>query len=161
MLRFSWPPRHWNLLLTCHLYMSLYIHRCTLVLLGFVCVMRLGSASTRFPGFTFRVHTSESSGSSQCLSPTLPIPSASFVFNKAIGARLRAATKCLGATAKVQNRRTIESLRLEKTSKVIMSNHQHTPPCPLPTSLSATSPWLWNSPRDSDPTTPWAAVPPF
>ena len=29
---------------------------------------------------------------------------------------------------------------------------------PLPTSLSATSMWLWNSPRDGDPSTLWVAV---
>lgn len=29
-----------------------------------------------------------------------------------------------------------------------------TPLCPLPTSLGATSPWLWDTPRDGDPTTP-------
>jgi len=30
---------------------------------------------------------------------------------------------------------------------------------PITTSLSATSPWLWNTSRDGDPTAPWAAVP--
>ena len=30
---------------------------------------------------------------------------------------------------------------------------QPTQPCPLPTSLSATSPWFWNTSRDGDPTT--------
>ena len=32
-------------------------------------------------------------------------------------------------------------------------------PCPPTTSLSATSPQLWDTSRDGDPTTPWAAVP--
>jgi len=32
-------------------------------------------------------------------------------------------------------------------------------PCPPTTSLSATSPRLWDTSRDGDPTTPWAAVP--
>ena len=49
----------------------------------------------------------------------------------------------------------IESLRLKKTSKIPKSN----PLCPLPTSLSATSPGFWSTSRDGDPTTPWAAVP--
>ena len=47
----------------------------------------------------------------------------------------------------------IESLRLEKTSKTIYSNRQLITPCPLPTSLSATSTWLLNTSRDGDSTT--------
>jgi len=53
------------------------------------------------------------------------------------------------------NHRIAESLRLEKTSKITKSNPSPLPPCPL--TLSATSPWFWNVPRASDPTTPWAA----
>jgi len=49
--------------------------------------------------------------------------------------------------------RIIESLRLEKTSKAIQSNSNQSPPCPLTTSLSATSPQLLNTPRDGDCTT--------
>ena len=41
-----------------------------------------------------------------------------------------------------QTDRTIESLRLGKTTKIIRSNHQPIPPYPLTTSLSATSPWF-------------------
>ena len=51
----------------------------------------------------------------------------------------------------------VESLRLEKTSQITKPNP--TPPCPLPTSLSATSPRLWDTSRDGDPTTPCATVP--
>ena len=40
-----------------------------------------------------------------------------------------------------------------------LSASQHTPPFPLPTPLSATSPQLCNASTDGDPTTPWAAVP--
>jgi len=47
--------------------------------------------------------------------------------------------------------RMVESLRLEKASEIIQSNP--TPPCPLTTSLSATSPCSLNTSRDGDPTT--------
>ena len=53
--------------------------------------------------------------------------------------------------------RIIESLRLGKTTKI--TNPSPSPPCPLPTSLSATSPRLWDTSRDGDPTTPCATVP--
>ena len=39
-----------------------------------------------------------------------------------------------------------ESLRMEKTPKIPKSNPSPPPPYPLPTSLSATSPWFWNTP---------------
>jgi len=39
-----------------------------------------------------------------------------------------------------------ESLTLEKTSKIPKPNPS--PPCSLPTALSATSPWLWSTCRD-------------
>ena len=45
------------------------------------------------------------------------------------------------------------SLRLEKTSKITKSMPNPFPPCPLPTSLSATSPQFWNTSRDGDSTT--------
>jgi len=50
------------------------------------------------------------------------------------------------------NHRITDPLRLEKTCKIIESNHQPTPPCQLTTSLSATSTWL-NTSRDGDCTT--------
>jgi len=53
----------------------------------------------------------------------------------------------------------IESLRLEKTSKITNFNPSPIPPCPLTTSLSATSPQFWNTPRDGDSPAPWAAEP--
>ena len=57
-------------------------------------------------------------------------------------------------------RGTTQSFRLGKTMKRPKPNPTRpTPPCPLPTSLSATSPLLWNTCRDGDPNTPWAAVP--
>ena len=43
----------------------------------------------------------------------------------------------------------IQAIVAERTSKITQSN----PPCPLPMSLSATSPQFWNTSRDSDPTT--------
>jgi len=49
--------------------------------------------------------------------------------------------------------RITESLRLEKTSKLSKSNPKPPPLCPLITSLSTTSPWLWNTSRDGDSTT--------
>jgi len=52
-----------------------------------------------------------------------------------------------------QNHGCIESLRLEKTTKIITSNYQPNPPCPPSTSLSATSPWFFNTSTDSDFTT--------
>ena len=48
--------------------------------------------------------------------------------------------------------RITESLRLEKTSHPQVQP-QPTPPCPLTTALSATSPWLYNTSRDGDSTT--------
>ena len=48
---------------------------------------------------------------------------------------------------------TIESLRSWKISKIINFNSNPPPPCPLTTSLSATSPWLLNISRDGDFTT--------
>ena len=51
--------------------------------------------------------------------------------------------------------RITESLRLEKSSQITKSN----PSPPLLTSLSATSPLFWNTSKDGDPTSPWAAVP--
>ena len=33
------------------------------------------------------------------------------------------------------------------------------PPLPCPLTLNATSPLFWHTSRDSDPSTPWAAVP--
>ena len=48
--------------------------------------------------------------------------------------------------------RITESLRLEKNSKIIQSNHHPTTPCPLTTSLSATSTQFLNTSRDSDAT---------
>jgi len=53
----------------------------------------------------------------------------------------------------------IESLRVEETSKITRSSHQPIPPCPLTTSLSATSPQFLNTSRHGDPTTSLAAVP--
>jgi len=53
--------------------------------------------------------------------------------------------------------RITESLRLEKTSRITKSNSRPSSPCPLPTSLNATTPWFLNTSRDSDSTTPWAA----
>lgn len=50
-----------------------------------------------------------------------------------------------------QIHRLIGPLRLEKTTKVTTSNHQ--PPCPMATSLSATSPLLLNTSRDANITT--------
>jgi len=44
--------------------------------------------------------------------------------------------------------------RLEKNSGTIRSKHNPLPPCPLPTSLSTTSPWFWNTSRDGDPNHP-------
>jgi len=46
-----------------------------------------------------------------------------------------------------------ESLRLEKSTEIVTSNGQAMPPCPLTTSLSATSPWFLNTSRDGDCTT--------
>ena len=46
-----------------------------------------------------------------------------------------------------------EPLRLEKTPKTTQSNPNPSPPCPLTTSHSATSPWLLNTSRDGDCTT--------
>ena len=51
------------------------------------------------------------------------------------------------------NHRIIVSLRLEKMSRIITSNSKSSPPCPLTTSLSATSPWFRNTSRDGDSTT--------
>ena len=48
--------------------------------------------------------------------------------------------------------RIIESLRLEKTAKITQFSPNPPHPCQLTTSLSATSPWLLNTSRDSDPT---------
>ena len=45
-----------------------------------------------------------------------------------------------------------ESLRLKKTTKIIQSNHQPIPPCPLSTSLSDTSIRFLNTFRDGDST---------
>ena len=50
----------------------------------------------------------------------------------------------------------IESLRWEKTSEIPKSNPN--PPSPRP-SVPRGSPQLWNTSRNSDPPTPWAAVP--
>ena len=47
----------------------------------------------------------------------------------------------------------IELYMLEKTTKMIQSNPNPSPPCPLTTSLSATSPWFLNTSRDGDCTT--------
>ena len=44
-------------------------------------------------------------------------------------------------------------MKVENTSKIIQSNPSPPPPCSLPTSLSATSPWLWDTFRDGDLTT--------
>ena len=55
--------------------------------------------------------------------------------------------------------RIMGSLRSEKTSKIPKSNPSPLPLCPLPMSPRATSPPSWNTPRDADPTAPWAAVP--
>ena len=52
----------------------------------------------------------------------------------------------------------IESLMLEKTTKITQSNPSPPSPCPLPTSLSATSP-DWTPPWTVTPSPPWAAVP--
>ena len=41
--------------------------------------------------------------------------------------------------------RIIESLRLERISKIIQSSHQPNPPCPLTMSISATAPWFWST----------------
>ena len=49
--------------------------------------------------------------------------------------------------------RAIDSFSLEETSQIPQPTHPN-----MPTSLSATSPWLRDTSRDSDPTTPWAAV---
>ena len=57
------------------------------------------------------------------------------------------------------NHRTTESCDHKGWKSPLGSPTQPTPPCPLPTSLSATSPWFWNTSRDGDPTTPRAAVP--
>jgi len=43
----------------------------------------------------------------------------------------------------------IESLKLEKTTKIIKSNISPLPPCPTTVSLSATSSQFWNTSRDS------------
>ena len=51
------------------------------------------------------------------------------------------------------NRRITESLRLEKTSKILYPNHHPITSCPLPMSLSATSTWFLNTSRDGDSTT--------
>ena len=50
-----------------------------------------------------------------------------------------------------ENQRIAESLRLEKISKIICPTIS--PPCPLTTSLSATSPQSLNISRDGDSTT--------
>ena len=50
-----------------------------------------------------------------------------------------------------QGHRIIESLR--KTTKIIQSNNNPSPPCSLTMSFSATSPHSLNTSRDSDPTT--------
>lgn len=47
----------------------------------------------------------------------------------------------------------IIELRLEKAFEITKPN-----PKLLPVSLSATSSWLWSTPRDGDPHAPWAAV---
>ena len=56
----------------------------------------------------------------------------------------------------LQNHRMV---KVGKDLQDVQAQPQPIPLCPLTTSLSATSPWLWNSFRDSDHTTPWAAVP--
>jgi len=50
-------------------------------------------------------------------------------------------------SAEVHN---FESLRLERISQIPMSNPSPPPPCPVTTSISATSPWFWNVSRDGD-----------
>ena len=56
-----------------------------------------------------------------------------------------------------QNQRTVESLRLEESSKIPKPNLSPPPPCPLTTSCSATS----QTPAGTvTPPPPWAAVPP-
>ena len=52
-----------------------------------------------------------------------------------------------------KNHRITESLRLENTTKIISSSPNPSAPCPLTTSLSATSPWFLNTSRNSDCTT--------
>ena len=52
-----------------------------------------------------------------------------------------------------------ESLNRSGWKRALRSPTQPIPPCPLTTSLSATSPQFWNTSRDGDPTTPWAAMP--
>ena len=56
----------------------------------------------------------------------------------------------------LQNHRMV---KVGKDLQDVQAQPQPIPLCPLTTSRSATSPWLWNSFRDSDHTTPWAAVP--
>ena len=59
-----------------------------------------------------------------------------------------------GVVCSSKHQGTMQSFRLEKTSKIPQAQPQPTtPPCPLPMSLSATSPQLWNTSRDGDPTT--------
>ena len=51
---------------------------------------------------------------------------------------------------KRQSRAFHRIIRLKKTTKITKSNHQLITPCPLTTSLSATSPRFLNTSRDSD-----------
>ena len=44
----------------------------------------------------------------------------------------------------------MEPFRLEKISEMIRSKLNPSPPCTLPTSLSATCMWFWYISRDSD-----------
>lgn len=43
-------------------------------------------------------------------------------------------------------------VKVGKANKIIKSNHQPDPPCTLTVSLSATSPWFFNTSRDDDST---------
>ena len=47
----------------------------------------------------------------------------------------------------------MQSLRLESTTQLIQSKPNPIPPWPLPTTLSATSEWFWNTSGNGDPTT--------
>lgn len=61
---------------------------------------------------------------------------------------------CLALEAFTSHRIT-GSLRLE-TCKIPKSNPSPLPLCPLTMSPSVTSPPSWNTPRDGDPSAPWA-----
>ena len=64
-----------------------------------------------------------------------------------------------GVVCSSEHQGTMQSFRLEKTSKIPQAQPQPTPPCPLPMSLSATSPQLWSTSSDGDPTTPGQLCP--